>query len=250
MPRSRCHFALLARLHQSLRIDLPDIAELADRELTAFCAGSVAPDAVRYYSDLGKFGTHFYSENRAETWGKAVSGMFDAHPGFSDPGGLEDRELALLLGYISHLTVDEAFRDIVTHQVHGIEDWRPIIRGLWSMADELDLAYIGLSETLQIYSGDWHLGFIDGGMVRSYLDMVGPWAETIDPWEAEKVFLRLVKDTKPESEARRIWSENREMAAPYLDDARCEVFANAAVQSGLEEIKAFVNGGYCKMPCA
>jgi hypothetical protein len=249
MPRSRCHFSLLARLHQKLESDLPDIAQLADRELPAFCAGSVAPDALRYFSDLGKYGSHFYSENRKGTWGKSVSNMFEAHPGLSDPGSLENREIALLLGYISHLTVDEAFRDVVTHKVHGIENWRPIIRGLWSMVDELALGHTGLGDTLSTYSGEWDVGFIEGELVRSYLDMVGPWAETEDPWEAEKVFLRLVKDTSPELDARAIWVENRDLALEYLDPERRDVFVETAVRMGMEEIQSYVNGGYCKMPC-
>ncbi len=249
MPRGRCHFALLARLHEALRASLPDVAELADRERPAFCAGSVAPDAMRYCSDLGKFGTHFYSEDRPETWGQSVSGMFDAHPDLSDPGGLDDRELALLLGYISHLTVDEAFRDIVTHQVHGIAEWRPIIGGLWSIVDELDFVHAGLVDALSAYGGEWSLSFIDGKRVREYLDLVTPWAETTDPWESEQVFRRLVRDTRPEGEAREIWLHNRRQAAGILDGARKDDFVDAAVRLGLGEIQTFVNGGYCKMPC-
>ena len=248
MPRSRCHFALLAKLHQVLKTDLPDIAELADRELSAFCAGSVAPDALRYFSDLGKYGSHFYSESRKETWGRSVLGMFESHPDLSDPGSLEDHEIALVLGYISHLTVDEAFRDVVTHQVHGVEDWRPVIKGLWSMADEITLAYDALCSTLDAYGGG-SVGFIDGKMVRDYLDIVGPWAEMVDPWEAEKVVLRLVRDKTPEAVARATWKENRCLAAAYLTEGRRENFVKTALETGMGEIQAYVNGGYIRMPC-
>ncbi|MBS10188.1 MAG: hypothetical protein CME19_01125 [Gemmatimonadetes bacterium] len=232
-----------------MRESLPDIAELADRELPTLCAGSVAPDAVRYYSDLGKFGTHFYLENRKDTWGRSVSGMFEAHPELSDPGSLGDREVALLIGYISHLTVDEAFRDEITYQVHGIDNWRPLIKGLWSLADEFDIHYSGLVKTLAAYAGDWSVGFIDGAMIRNYLGLVGPWAETADPWEAEQVFHRLVGDTTPADEARAIFEENRQNAASLLDRDRLDRFAERAVASGLEEVRAYVNGGFCKMPC-
>lgn len=249
MPRSRCHFALLARLHQKLREDLPDIADLADRERPAFYAGSIAPDALRYYSDLGKFGTHFYTESRQETWGHAVSGMFESHPELSDPGSLADRDLALIIGYISHLTVDEVFRDVVTHQVHGIENWRPIIKGLWSLVDEIDLIDAGLGDTLPGFDPSWSLGFIDGEMVRAYLDIVGPWADTEDPWEAEKVFLTLVGDPTPEPKAKEIWLANRERALPFLDTTRARTFVDQALEVGAEEVLAYVNGGYCKMAC-
>lgn len=248
MPRSRCHFSLLSQLHEALRTRLPDTAELADRELTAFCAGSIAPDAMRYFSDLGKFGTHFYSESRKETWGCAVSGLFEAHPNLSDPGSLEERELALVLGYISHLTVDEAFRDVVTLHVHGIEDWRPVIQGLWSMVDELPLGYAGLVETLGSFSGSWDVGFIGGGMVREFLDLVGPWAETEDPWEAETVFLSLTKDSTPEEVARTRWLQNRRRAEAFLDAERTDRFVEKAIETGVGEVMAFVNGSYCSIP--
>ena len=237
-------------MHEALRTTIPDVAELADRELPSFLAGCVAPDALRYFSDLGKFGTHFYKEDRKETWGRSVSGMFDAHPDLSDPGSLREREVAVILGYISHLTVDESFRDVVTRQVHGTEDWRPVIKGLWSLVDEIELTLDDLPSHLSEYAGDEDIGFVEGKMVREFLDLVGPWAQTSDPWESEKVFLKLVHDTRPEDEARAIWLENRERALPYLDESRFETFIDKAIETGLEEVQAYVNGGYCKLSCS
>ena len=130
MPRGRCHFALLYEFHEALRKERPETAELTDRYLPDFLAGSGAPDGMRYIGRMGKLATHFYAEDRRDTWGKAVSGMFNTHPDLADPGKLPDQDLAIVLGYISHLTVDEAFRDTVTSHVHGIENWRPIIQGL------------------------------------------------------------------------------------------------------------------------
>ena len=74
-------------------------------------------------------------------------------------------------------------------------------------------------------------------------------AEKEDPWEAEKVFLQLVGNKQPEAEARRYWLENRHQASRFGTTERTEEFINEAVRLGLEEITAFVNGGYCKMPC-
>ncbi|MBE82653.1 zinc dependent phospholipase C family protein [bacterium] len=249
MPRSRCHFALLSKLHDALKVSLPDVAAVAGRELSAFCAGSVAPDALRYFSGLGKFGTHFYSEDRKETWGKAVSGMFEAHPDLSDPGSLSERNLAVVIGYISHLTVDEAFRDVVTYQVHGVEDWRPIIRGLWSHADEMDVGYRDLVDTVADYDGSWNVGFVDGQKVKAYLDLVAPWSDTADPWASEQGFMRLVNDKTPEVEAKVKWERNRQKAADFLDNARKEDFVKAALRLGVDEVQAYVNGGYSKMSC-
>jgi hypothetical protein len=249
MPRSRCHFALLGKLHDVLCDQLPDIAELVDREAPSFYAGGIAPDALRYFSDLGKFGTHFYSESRRETWGGAISGLFNSHPDLSDPGGLSEDSLALLIGYISHLTVDEAFRDEVTIHVHGTDNWRPIINGLWSIVDEIPVEQVGLVKALAGYTGLTDVGFITGSVVREFSELVGPWAETEDAWEAEKVFLKLVGDRSPEDEAREVWVRNRAQAAVFIDQERTARFIDTALRVGLEEVTAFVNGGYCKMPC-
>lgn len=233
-----------------MRSALPDVAALADREMAAFTAGSVAPDALRHFSDLGKFGSHFYSEQKRETWGRAVAGMFEAHPDLSDPASLDEHELALVLGYISHLAVDEAFRDTVTIHVHGIEEWRPIINGLWSLVDEFPVGYDGLRDTIRSYEGGGSVGFIDEGLVSTFLDLVGPWAETEDPWEAERVFLNLRRDDTPEDEARRRWQRNRALAEPFLGPDRVDAFLDTAVTTGVAEITAYVNGGYCRFPCA
>ena len=126
MPRGRCHFALLYEFHEALRRERPEVAELADKHLPEFLAGSAAPDGMRYVGRMGKWATHFYAEENKESWGKAVEGMFRAHPDLGDPTKLDSGDLALVLGYISHLTVDESFRDVVTSHVHGTEVWRPI----------------------------------------------------------------------------------------------------------------------------
>lgn len=86
-------------------------------------------------------------------------------------------------------------------------------------------------------------------MVREFVELVGPWAETEDPWEAEKVFLKLVEDRSPEDEARARWVHNREQAAVFTQPDRIRRFMETAIRVGLEEVTAYVNGGYCRMPC-
>ena len=63
-----------------LERDLPEAGALSGRYLPELVAGSMAPDAMRLFGKMGKYGSHFYTEERRETWGKSVSGMFEAHP--------------------------------------------------------------------------------------------------------------------------------------------------------------------------
>ena len=87
MPRGRCHFALVLGLQEQLERDLPEIGALTGRYLPELVAGSMAPDAMRLLGKMGKYGSHFYAEERRETWGKSVSGMFER---ISRSGGLSE----------------------------------------------------------------------------------------------------------------------------------------------------------------
>jgi hypothetical protein len=244
MPRGRCHFALLSCLHDRLRAELPDAAELADSHLPDFVAGSAAPDGLRYMAQLGKFATHFYTEDRRDTWGRAVSGLFRAHPSLNDPGSLSGRDRALLMGYISHLSVDEAFRDAVTSQLHGSEGWRPIVRGLWSIVDELPVRYGDLVGEVDRFSRTGRAGFIDREILGQYLDRIRAWAAESDPWSIERLFLELTRSDLSDSDARREWDSNRAAARAYLDEDRKRQFIDLATDLGVRDIGRFLAGYY------
>ena len=246
MPRGRCHFSLLYILHESLRETHSQVASLADRHLPELIAGALAPDALRSLGRMGKEATHFYTENRRETWGQAVSGLFRAYPDLGDPRQLEESAVAFLVGYISHLTVDEAFRDEVTLHVHGIENWRPIIHGLWSFADEMPVGYADIAGAIDRFSRDDRIGFIDCRVVGEFLIMARPWAIESDPWESEKVFLKMIRSRTGSQEARRQLEENRVLGARFWNCAREQAFARAAVRMGTEEVAKFSSGAYAR----
>ena len=188
MPRGRCHFALLLALQKQLDKTLPDVGALTHTYFSDFLAGSLAPDAMRSLGQLGKFRSHFYSEDKRETWGKSVSGMFATHPDLANPSVLSEQDQVFLMGYISHLTTDEAFRDEVTIHVHGVEAWRPIIRGLWSRIDELPIGHTGLGREIDAFDRSDQMGFIDCDLARVFLRRARGWAVETDPWLHELVF--------------------------------------------------------------
>ena len=74
------------------------------------------------------------------------------------------------MGYIAHLTTDEAFRDEVTVHVHGTEDWRPIIYGLWSYVDGLPIDHPDLAGVLDQFEGRGEVGFIDRETCLSFFE--------------------------------------------------------------------------------
>ena len=245
MPRGRCHFALSYCLHERLRGERPDVARLIDRHLSDFLAGTIAPDGLRIVGRMGKRATHFYEEDLEETWGRAVEGMFRAHPELARADRLSERDRVLIIGYVSHLSVDEAFRNEVTCHVHGVDDWRPVIQGLWSMVDELPTGYPGILGAMDGFSRRDRVGFIDCAKVGQFLAMVRPWAAEQDPWEIEKAFLEVIGSDVPLEEAHRAWEARRKRAAPFLEAPRLKRFVAEAVHLGVVETSRFLDGGYC-----
>ena len=151
-----------------------------------------------------------------------------------------------MIGYISHLTTDEAFRDEVTVHVYGVENWRPVIMGLWSMGGRvLDRQY-GHTNPKSIVSGRRdNVGFIDCGVVGSvpgHGQAMGDPGGT--PGRVERIFLRLRRCEIQEDEARRAWEDNLRLAGPFLDDTRRMRFYGSAVNEGMAETIRYLEGVY------
>jgi len=245
MPRGRCHFSLLLSLQAKLDESVPEIGTLTHEFFPDFLAGSLAPDAMRSLGKMGKFASHFYDETKRETWGKSVSGMFETHPELANPTDLSDDDKVFLLGYISHLTTDEAFRDQVTIHVHGIEDWRPIIRGLWSFVDELPVERKDLGDQIDRFSPRDNLGFIDYEISRTFLQRARGWAVGSDPWDHELVFLEMIgRDVVPEDKEK--FARNRSLATPFLSNKRQTAFVEDAVSRGFRAVQEFMNGAFVR----
>ncbi|MDP6042119.1 MAG: zinc dependent phospholipase C family protein [Candidatus Latescibacteria bacterium] len=244
MPRGRCHFALLLALQDRLEAELPEVGALTAAYLPEFLAGSLAPDAMRAIGKMGKYGSHFYSEDRRDSWGKSVSGMFESHPGLADCARLDARAQVLLMGYISHLTADEAFRDEVTIHVHGTEEWRPIIHGLWSFVDELKIDHSNLASILDQFEGQGQVGFIDRQIALVFLKRARGWAISEDPVAHERVFLEMIGHSLSDAEVKKRVDENRGRAELFLSEQTKRNFIDEAIVRAFDEVRKFASGGY------
>jgi hypothetical protein len=170
--------------------------------------------------------------------------MFAACPDLADPAALPEGDRALVLGYISHLTVDEVFRDTVTAQLHGLPNWRPVVRGLWSLVDELPIVFEDPGAQIDRFTRRDTVGFVDCGTVSAFLAAARGWGVESDPWEIEKVFLRLVGSDLPLDVARAEWQENRRRASAYLNDERRRRFVQQATLGGLDVSARYLRGDY------
>lgn len=246
MPRGRCHFSLLLTLQKRLEAELPDVGRMTAQYLPDFLAGAIAPDAMRSLGRLGKLGSHFYAEEKRETWGKSVSGMFEAHPDLGDVASLPKRDQVLIMGYLSHLTADEAFRDEVTIHVHGIDNWRPIIHGLWSLVDELDIAHGNLATEIDRFQNQGQVGFISCDLVGQFLRRSRGWALHSDPVAHERVFLNMIEKPLSDEDIQKRLDLIRPQALPFFSEGRQYAFVTSAVDRAFEAIQMYAAHGYAR----
>ncbi|HEX2324713.1 MAG TPA: zinc dependent phospholipase C family protein, partial [Chloroflexota bacterium] len=103
MPRARCHWALLIQTREALRDAVPEAHRLVTDHRGEFFAGGIAPDAIRLFAGRDKPSSHFYDDQREDTWTGVVAAMCAAHPAIADPGRLPPPAKAWLLGYLTHV---------------------------------------------------------------------------------------------------------------------------------------------------
>lgn len=217
---------------------------MLDRHRAAALAGLVAPDALRMFGNQDKLATHFYLDRDPATWGHSVETMCRARPDFSHPGRLTASEQAFILGYISHLTVDEAFRETVTARLAGNARWREIVAGLWSLADELPLGCPGLAETLgQIGRKDFP-PLVDPEPVHRLLSLAAAALNCRAGWEREQIQQGHSVNRFGMKDSQADWIRRRQMAADFFDDARRQAFIDGALTLGLEEVGRYWDGRY------
>ena len=78
---------------------------IINTNLGSFLLGSVSPD-IRIITKNKRDDTHFVDLN-FQQWGAGIEGMFKSHPSLLDHRNLNDATKAFVIGYASHLLVDE-----------------------------------------------------------------------------------------------------------------------------------------------
>jgi hypothetical protein len=244
MPRAICHLSLFFKLQDQLQVERPAIAALIDQHLAATLAGLVAPDALRIFGRLDKFATHFYLDRDPVTWGRSVEMMCRTRPEISDPQTLSPPEQAFVLGYISHLTVDEAFRETVTVQLSGNPRWREIVAGLWSLADELPVDRPGLVETLQHISQPDIPKLTDPVPVQRLLAITAAVVACPSTWERELLQRRHFGNRFGLKDGQANWEQLKQMSLGFFAGDRRQTFVETALRLGLQEVDNYWNSHY------
>ncbi|HEU5318487.1 MAG TPA: zinc dependent phospholipase C family protein, partial [Chloroflexota bacterium] len=137
MPRLRCHWALLAHARAALLDSDSSLAALLRDHRAEFYAGGVAPDALRIFHGADKASTHFYDDQRRETWPHVVASLTAAHPVVADPTALGPSSRAWMAGYVAHIAADVAYWDNILPHLPPFPQRAPLHHGAWLIADDV-----------------------------------------------------------------------------------------------------------------
>lgn len=96
-------------VHMVLARDVADVLghEVVDGGRGNYYLGATTPD-IRVITRGSRWETHFFDLDKLEHQ-DSVRELFNAHPHLSKPEHLNDETIAFMAGYITHLTMDEAY---------------------------------------------------------------------------------------------------------------------------------------------
>ncbi|MGH2354644.1 MAG: zinc dependent phospholipase C family protein [Chloroflexota bacterium] len=203
MPRARCHWALLIRTRHALQTQAPEAYDLAVRHRAEFFAGGMAPDAIRLFGGRDKLSSHFYDDQRRETWDRVVEAMCLAQPAVADPGRLDDPARAWMLGYLTHVLTDVAYWRHVVTKLPPFPAHMGVHHGAWVLADQIAIPAGERTLDAEDLRFDAAPPWVDEPAMRQMLARVTGRILAMDGiWPVELTYLRSRPDLdgKPEAE--------------------------------------------------
>ncbi|HEX2035312.1 MAG TPA: zinc dependent phospholipase C family protein [Chloroflexota bacterium] len=247
MPRARCHWALLIETRNALDEALPEAYELIVRHRAEFFAGGVAPDAIRLFAGRDKLGSHFYDDQRPETWDVVVEAMCAAQPVVVDPRRLAPPTRVWLLGYLAHVLADIAYWRHVITRLPRFPDHVGVHHGAWILADQLPIP--ADERTLDVHGlrFDTAPPWVDEGAVRQMLDRVtGRILIPDGMWPVELTYARNRPDWQEKGDAELLgllvpdWEANVAAARAALPAETWAAFRADAVSGAVRAITAYL----------
>jgi hypothetical protein len=249
MPRARCHWALLARTRDALAAELPEAHAIASVHRGEFFAGGLAPDALRLFAGRDKLSTHFYDDQRSETWDGVVTTICAAHPEVRRARQLAPTVVAWMLGYLTHVLTDVAYwRHVVTH-LPPFPAHIGVHHGAWLLADQVSLPAAERALAAGAIRFDLAPPWIDEAAVRRMVDRVTNQILVPDGmWAVELAYYRTHPDARCTSDdellAERvpIWEGHLAAARAALPAESWKRFSEDAIASSVAAIRAYLGG--------
>lgn len=250
MPRARCHWALLIQTREVLRETVPEAYRLAVHHRGEFFAGGVAPDAIRLFSGRDKLSSHFYDDQRQETWDRVAAAMCAAQPVIADPTQLDEPARAWLLGYLTHVLTDVAYWRHVITRLPSFPEHAGVHHGAWILADQIDIPHEERALDVAALRFDAAPPWVDEGAMRQMLERVtGRILVPDGMWPVELAYVRYrpglegMSDAEVLEEVLPEWQENVAAAQAALPSEVWPAFRDAAVGGSVVAISAYLEAG-------
>ena len=251
MPRARCHWALLVRTRDALREAAPAAHAIAIRHRGEFFAGGIAPDALRLFGGHDKLSTHFYDDQRRETWTQVVETMRAAAPGVADPAALAPATQGWLLGYLAHVLTDIAYWRHVVTALPPFPEHAGVHHGAWVLADQVPIPRDERTLDVDAIRFDAAPPWVQEGPVRRMIERIVQRILSRDGmWPVELGYLRRPPGSSAEPEpsdddtlAQLLpeWEEHVCQARLVLPEGTWPAFHDDAVRGAVEAIVAYRN---------
>ena len=248
MPRLRCHWALLAEARRALLEDPPPIGTTLREHRAEYFAGGVAPDALRLFAGADKPSTHFYDDQRRETWDarSVIRRLTAAHPRVADPAALAGPAQAWLAGYLAHIAADVAYWEHVLPHLPPFPERSEAHHGAWLIADDcaLDAGDRALDPEAVDYAAapPW----VDPQVVKRMLIRLQSRILVDGMWPVELAYFRARPEAAGRSDEDLLadlqseWESNLAQARDMIPALAWDAFRTAAVRRACEFVRAYL----------
>jgi hypothetical protein len=250
MPRVRCHWALLGQTRAALRNVAPEAYALVTTHLSEYYAGGVAPDALRLYAGVTKAESHFYDDQRPQTWPAVLETVCVAHPEIALPGSLDPATQAWMVGYLVHLLTDIAYWRHVLSHLPPFPEQAELHHGAWLVADHL--VTISDAERQVDVEGvryDMAPPWVEEAAVRRLLNRLASHILPPDNmWAVELAYARRPDiAARPDDDLLRerlpTWESSLAQIRTALDERVWNAFQVDAAQGAVETVSAYLGRG-------
>jgi hypothetical protein len=238
---------MLLRTREALRTALPPAHALVVAFPGEYMAGGVAPDALRLFAGHDKPSSHFYDDQRQETWERIVPAIRQAYPAVADPNRLEAPGRAWMLGYLTHLSTDVAYWRHVISRLPPFPQEIGLHFGAWVLADQVPLPPGERSVDVSQIRFDAAPPWVGAPAVRQMLDrVIDRILVPDDVWPSEVAYYRSRPEAQGLTDAQNLaerlpeWEANVAAARAVLPPEVWEAFYRDAVESSIRAIAAYL----------
>lgn len=220
-----------------------------------FLLGCTTPD-IRLYVGWRRERTHFF-DLATDPAGVGIEGLLRAHPHLEKSERLNRETVAFVLGYMSHLSCDEAWICNMYRRFFGkgaplAAD--PLVnvldRALQFELDRRERRTIeDLESALKSIEGAYEgveIGFIDQDLLREWQQVVIKRSGRDLPWDRFRGYVQRVRPRAGEAEVERVLAtvpQLLERVRDHVSDGEVQAFREAAIQRFLDAANRYLGEG-------